>query len=126
MRILIFQKFRLRQDSQLGCFGRDFAEISAIFSRDRGLCRTLDIYIFLHLYLTLFIWMDFTLHIDSISMDLSILYFKGLSNNSADPDEMAHYVAFHMGLHCLPKYLYTGKVKFIFKRFHRASQIFLA
>ena len=24
--------------------------------------------------------------------------------NSADPDEMPHFVAFHLGLHCLPKY----------------------
>ena len=24
--------------------------------------------------------------------------------NSADPDEMPHYVAFHQGLHCLSKY----------------------
>ena len=24
--------------------------------------------------------------------------------NSADPDEMPHIVAFHLGLHCLPKY----------------------
>ena len=24
--------------------------------------------------------------------------------NSADPDEMQHNVAFHLGLHCLPKY----------------------
>ena len=23
--------------------------------------------------------------------------------NSADPDEMPHYAAFHQGLHCLPK-----------------------
>ena len=22
--------------------------------------------------------------------------------NSADPDEMSHYVTFHLGLHCLP------------------------
>ena len=35
-------KIRPWQDSQLGCFGRDFAEISAIFSRDRGLGRTLQ------------------------------------------------------------------------------------
>ena len=28
--------------------------------------------------------------------------------NSADPDEMPPYVAFHLGLHCLPKYLFTG------------------
>ena len=27
------------------------------------------------------------------------LYFFA---NSADPDEMPHYVAFHLGLHCLP------------------------
>ena len=25
--------------------------------------------------------------------------------NSADPDEMPPYVAFHLGLHCLPKHL---------------------
>ena len=24
--------------------------------------------------------------------------------NSADPDEMQHSAAFHLGLHCLPKY----------------------
>ena len=24
--------------------------------------------------------------------------------NSADPNEMQHYAAFHLGLHCLPKY----------------------
>ena len=23
--------------------------------------------------------------------------------NSEDPDEMVHYAAFHLGLHCLPK-----------------------
>ena len=28
--------------------------------------------------------------------------------NSADHDEMLHYVAFHLGLHCLPKYLFRG------------------
>ena len=28
--------------------------------------------------------------------------------NNADPDEMLPYVAFHQGLHCLPKYLFTG------------------
>ena len=27
--------------------------------------------------------------------------------NSADPDEMPPYVAFHLGLHCLPKYPFT-------------------
>ena len=27
---------------------------------------------------------------------------------SADPDEMPHYAAFHLGLHCLPKNLFCG------------------
>ena len=26
--------------------------------------------------------------------------------NSEDPDEMQHYAAFHLGLHCLQKYLF--------------------
>ena len=34
------------------------------------------------------------------------LYFK--KKNSADPDEMLPYAAFHLGLHCLAKYLFTG------------------
>ena len=40
--------------------------------------------------------------------------------NSADPDEMPHYAAFHLGLPCLPKYLFWGywssRAKSIFKR----------
>ena len=28
--------------------------------------------------------------------------------NNADPDAMPHYAAFHLGLHCLPKYLFAG------------------
>ena len=55
----------------------------------------------------------------TISMNLSILYFKGwqakylnfntflsltvfILTNSADPNEMVHYAAFLHGLHCLP------------------------
>ena len=34
-------------------------------------------------------------------MELSTLY-------SADPDEMLPYAAFHLGLRCLPKYLFTS------------------
>ena len=26
--------------------------------------------------------------------------------NSADPDEMQHYAAFHLGLSCMPKYTF--------------------
>ena len=28
--------------------------------------------------------------------------------NSADPDEMQHHTAFHLGLQCLPKYPFRG------------------
>ena len=28
--------------------------------------------------------------------------------NSADPDEMPHHAAFHLGLHCLPMHLFAG------------------
>ena len=28
--------------------------------------------------------------------------------NSADPDEMKHDAAFHLGLHCFSKYLFRG------------------
>ena len=27
---------------------------------------------------------------------------------SVDPDEMPHYAAFHLGLHCLPKYAFRS------------------
>ena len=27
--------------------------------------------------------------------------------NNADPDEIPHYTAFHLGPHCLPKYLFS-------------------
>ena len=68
-------------------------------------------------------------HIDTISMELSILYLKGLPvkitsiklciyvpedcffflANSADPDEMPPYAAIHLGHNCLPKNLYRMK-----------------
>ena len=39
--------------------------------------------------------------------------------NSADPDEMLHYAAFHRGLHCLPKYPFAAilneKLIFLFQ-----------
>ena len=57
----------------------------------------------LSLTLTLFILMDYLMHMDTISRESSILYFKGLQvnmsvpqvwfylkKNSADPDEMTH------------------------------------
>ena len=32
---------------------------------------------------------------------LKKLYFMSALTNSVDPDEMPHYTAFHLGLHCL-------------------------
>ena len=73
--------------------------------------------------------MDFPIHIDTIIMGLPIVYFKGsqikfselwsflslkivlILANSADPNEMQHYAAFHLGLHCLPKYKFRGSRK---------------
>ena len=69
--------------------------------------------------LTLRILIDFPIHIDTICMGLPIVYFKGsqveflmydvfcslkvvlIIANSVDPDEMQHYAAFHLDLHCL-------------------------
>ena len=28
--------------------------------------------------------------------------------SSVDPNEILHYAAFHLGIHCLPKYLFGG------------------
>ena len=70
--------------------------------------------------------MEFPNHIDTMSMGLPIVYFKGswveflkydvflslrvvlILANSADPDEMQFCAAFHLGLHCLPTYLCVG------------------
>ena len=40
-----------------------------------------------------------------VFLSLKIDFVKA---NSADPDEMPHYAAFNLGLHCLPKYLFRG------------------
>ena len=70
--------------------------------------------------------MDFRIYIDTICMGLPIMFFKRsqvvfwklcvylslkivlVLANSADPDEMQHDAAFHLGLHCLPNYPFTG------------------
>ena len=70
--------------------------------------------------------MDYPIHIDTISVYLSNLYFEGsqvkildfdvflslkivfILANSANPDEMLHDATFHLGLHCLPKYLFIS------------------
>ena len=49
-------------------------------------------------------------------------------SNSVDPDEMQHFTAFHLGLHCLQKYSFRGFPEYkglenIGKHYH--SKIFL-
>ena len=39
---------------------------------------------------------------------LQSLTYIFIFTNSADSDEMQHYAAFHLGLQCLPKYLFRG------------------
>ena len=43
----------------------------------------------------------------NIVFSVLVMHIKGRSNfvfdNSADPDEIPHKAAFHLGLHCLPK-----------------------
>ena len=38
-------------------------------------------------------------------MSLKVVFISANSALSADPDELLLYEAFHLGLHCLPKYL---------------------
>ena len=64
--------------------------------------------------------MDFPIHIDTIIMGLPIVYSKTYDVflslkvvliwvKSANPDEMHHNAAFHLGLLSLPKYpVYKG------------------
>ena len=74
--------------------------------------------------------MGFSIHFDTISKELPIVHFKGSNEeffkcyvivyfvslnvvlilaNNVDPDEMQHYAAFHLGLHCLRKYPFRGR-----------------
>ena len=39
-----------------------------------------------------------------MKLDLFLLKISFVLANRVDPDEMPHYGAFHLGLHCLPKY----------------------
>ena len=75
--------------------------------------------------LTLYVLMDFFIDIDRIKMGLSYFgsqvttFFQSLMfmylkiiftlTNSADPNEMQHFVALHLGLHCLSKYSFRSQ-----------------
>ena len=51
----------------------------------------------------LFIEVILSKNILFLSLKIDFVIVKG-----ADPDEMPHYVAFHLCLHCLPKYPFRG------------------
>ena len=42
---------------------------------------------------------------NDVFLSLKIIFILA---NSKDPDKMQLHAAFHLGLHCLPKYLFTG------------------
>ena len=66
---------------------------------------------------THFVPMEFPIKFDTFKSGWSIVYIEGsqviivflslkidfVLANSADPDEMPQFVAFHLGLHCFPK-----------------------
>ena len=70
--------------------------------------------------------MEFPIKFDTDKSGWSIIYMRGLRlyfmtkivflslkthfalANREDPDEMLQYAAFHLGLHCLPKYVFIG------------------
>ena len=74
--------------------------------------------------LTLCILMDYSFWFDTINLELSIVCIWGVRlcfykcifglkflltlTTSVDPDEMPHYAAFHLGLHCLSKCLFIN------------------
>ena len=63
--------------------------------------------------------MEFPIKFDTVKSGWSVVYIEGsqviislkidfVLANSEDPDEMPHYAAIHLGLHCLPKYPFRG------------------
>ena len=71
--------------------------------------------------------MEFPITFDTVKLGWSIVYIEGsqviisktnivflsliislVLANRADPDEMPHYVAFHLGLQCFLKYLFRS------------------
>ena len=57
--------------------------------------------------------MDSSFRLDTINLGFqkkSFIFWSEdfFSATSVDPDEMQHNAAFHLGLHCLQKYLFSG------------------
>ena len=69
---------------------------------------------------TLYIIMDSSFWLDTINLRYFILHIYGcqiiifkkgsipMYLYGVDPDEIQHYAAFHLSLHCLQKYLFRG------------------
>ena len=75
--------------------------------------------------LTLYALMDSSFSFDMMNLEWSIVHIEGTQviifkenciflkmvfvlATSVDPDEMPHYGAFHLGLHCLPNYAFRS------------------
>ena len=43
-----------------------------------------------------------------LKISINDVFLSPILTNSANTDEMPPYVAFHLWLHCLPNYLFTG------------------
>ena len=56
------------------------------------------------------ILIDFSIHFETIALKQSIRWcsFVLYLADSVDPDEIPHSAVFHHGLHCLPRFLFTG------------------
>ena len=55
-------------------------------------------------YITLFIQMDYPIHIDTVSLELSILYFKGLLVKNSLKWCVLYLKIFHFSKQCRPQY----------------------
>ena len=71
--------------------------------------------------------MNYSIRFDTVNLGWFIIYVEGshviisknivfrslnvifVLANSVDPDEMPYYAAFHLGLHCLPKYAFRSQ-----------------
>ena len=51
----------------------------------------------------MYILREFPLEFSKIKMYISSMRIFFILSNREDPDEMPHYTAFQLGLHCLPK-----------------------
>ena len=62
-----------------------------------------------------------------VDFSRSLMYFALIMANNEDPDEMQHYAAFHLSLHCFSRYPFRvsriQKGKYAFEPRHEISNI---